>query len=42
MVTVWMPERIDETVLQWFRHIENVENGNIAKRIYERESVGSC
>ena len=27
-------ERVDETVLQWFGHIERMEDNMIAKRIY--------
>ena len=31
-------ERIDEGVLQWFSHVERMENDWIAKRVY----VGMC
>ena len=31
-------ERIDEGVLQWFSHVERMENDRIVKRVY----VGKC
>ena len=29
-----MDERIDEGVLQWFGHVERMENNRTAKRVY--------
>ena len=34
----WVDERIDEGVLQCFGHVERMENGWIAKRVYTEES----
>ena len=34
-------ERIDESALHWFGHVERMEKDRIAKRFYVRESVGS-
>ena len=34
-------ERNDEGVLQWFGHVERMENDRIAKRVYVRECAGS-
>ena len=34
-------ERIDEGVLQWFGHMETMENDSIAKRVYVGECAGS-
>ena len=34
-------ERIDESVLRWFGHIETMENDSIDKRVYVGEWVGS-
>ena len=34
-----MDERIDESVFQWFGHIEKMGNNRIAKRVYLREFV---
>ena len=34
-------ERIDESVLQWFDHIEIMVNDRIAKRVYVAECVSS-
>ena len=33
-----LDERIDEGMLQWFSHVERMENDRIAKRVY----VGEC
>ena len=33
-VTKEVDERIDEGVLQWFSHLERMENDRIAKRVY--------
>ena len=35
-------ERIDEGVLQWFSHVERMENDKIAKRVYVGEFAGVC
>ena len=40
-VTKGVDERIDEGVLQWFGHVERMENGRIAKRVYVGECAGS-
>ena len=37
-MTKGVDERIDESVLRWFGHVERMENGSIAKRVY----VGVC
>ena len=37
-----LDERIDEGILWWFAHVERVERGMIAKRVYVGEFVGSC
>ena len=34
-------ERIEESVLQWFGHVERMENDRIAKRVYVGEIAGS-
>ena len=34
-------ERIDEGVLWWFGHVERMERGMIAKRVYVGEFAGS-
>ena len=34
-------ERIDEGVLQWFAHVERMDNDRIAKKVYVGECVGS-
>ena len=31
-----LDERIDESVLWWFGHIERIEGDTIAKRVYRR------
>ena len=41
-VTKRVNERIDEGVLQWFGHMERMENDRIAKRVYLGECAGSC
>ena len=33
-----LDERIDESVLQWFSHVERIERDRIIKRVY----VGVC
>ena len=33
-----MDEKIDEGVLEWFGHVERMDNDRIAKRVY----VGVC
>ena len=34
-------EKIDEGVLQWFGHVESIENDWIAKKVYIGECTGS-
>ena len=34
-------ERIDEVILQWFGHMEGMENDRITKRVYVGECAGS-
>ena len=34
-------KRIDDGVLQWFNHMERMENDRIAKRVYVRECADS-
>ena len=36
-----MDKRIVEGVLQWFSHVEIIENDRIAKRVYIGECTGS-
>ena len=36
-----LDERIDESVLQWFGHVERMERDRIAKRVYVGECAGS-
>ena len=36
-----MNKRIDEGGLRWFGHLERMENGRIAKRVYIGECTGS-
>ena len=36
-----LDERIDEGVLRWFAHVERMERGMIAKRVYVGEFAGS-
>ena len=38
-VTKRMDERINESILRWFSHIERTGNDRIAKRVYIWESV---
>ena len=40
-VKTGLDERIDEGVLQWFDHVERMENDRIAKRVYLGVCVGS-
>ena len=35
-------DRIDEGVLQWFGHVEIIENDRIARRVYIGKCAGSC
>ena len=41
-MTKGVDKKIDEGVLQWFSHVERMENDSIAKRVYEGECTGSC
>ena len=34
-------KKIDKGVLRWFGHVERMENGRIAKRVYIWECTGS-
>ena len=34
-------ENIYEGILQWFSHVEKMENDRIAKRVYVRECAGN-
>ena len=34
-------ERVDKGVLRWFAHVERIERGMIAKRVYVGECAGS-
>ena len=36
-----LDERIDEGVLWWFTHVERMERGMIAKRVYAEKFAGS-
>ena len=36
-----LDERIDESVLRWFGHVEIMERDRIAKRVYVGECAGS-
>ena len=36
-----LDERIDESVLRWFAHVERMERDRIAKRVYVAECAGS-
>ena len=36
-----LDERIDESVLRWFGHVERMERDRIAKRVYAEECAGS-
>ena len=36
-----LDERIDESVLRWFGHVERMERDRIAKRVYVGECAGS-
>ena len=40
-VTKGVDEKIDESVLRWFGHVEKMENDKTAKRVYVGEHVGS-
>ena len=40
-MTKGVDERITEGVLQWFAHLERMENDKIAKRVYIVQYVGS-
>ena len=37
-----LDERINEGMLQWFGHVERMENDRTAKRVYIGECTGSC
>ena len=39
-MTKRVDEKIDEGVLQWFGHVERMENDRIAKRVYVGECTG--
>ena len=39
-VTKGVDERINEGVLQWFGHLERMENDRFAKRVYVGEFAG--
>ena len=41
-VTKGMDERIHEGVLQWFHHLERIENDNFAKKFNVRECADIC
>ena len=36
-----LDERIDESALRWFGHVERMERDRIAKRVYVGECAGS-
>ena len=36
-----LDERVDESVLRWFGHVENMERDRDAKRFYAIEYAGS-
>ena len=40
-VTKDVDQKIDEGVLQWFGHVERIENDRIAKRVYVGQCAGS-
>ena len=35
-------KKIDDGVLRWFGHMERMENGKIAKRVYVGVCAGNC
>ena len=37
-----LDERIHESVLWWFNHVERMQNDRIAKRFYVGECTGNC
>ena len=41
-VTKGVDKKMDEGVLQWFGHVERMENNRIAKRVYVEVCAGSC
>ena len=41
-VTKGVDKKMDEGVLQWFSHVERMENNRIAKRVYVEVCAGSC
>ena len=41
-VTKGVDKKIDESVLQWFIHVERMENDRIAKRVYVGVCVSGC
>ena len=40
-MTEGLDERIDESVLRWFGHVERMENDRFAKRVCIEECAGS-
>ena len=40
-VTKVVDERIAESVLLWFSHVERIENDRFAKRVYVEQCAGS-
>ena len=40
-VTKGLDEKIGESVLRWFDHVERMENDRIANRVYIGECAGS-
>ena len=41
MVTKGLDERLDEGVLQWFHHVERMEDYRFPKGVYVEECTGS-
>ena len=41
-MTKGVDEKIDESVLGWFDHVERMENDRIAKSVYVGECAGRC
>ena len=39
-ITKGVDEKIDESVLRWFDHVERMHNDSIAKRVYVGECAG--
>ena len=40
-MTKWADKVIDDGVFRWFSHLYRMENGGVAKRVYEGECAGS-